>query len=343
MKEKPLLSALQGQRQKRPPVWLMRQAGRYLPEYRRVREKAGGFLDLCYTPALAAEVTLQPVERFGLDGAILFSDILVIPDALGQEVWFVEGEGPKLSPIRTARDLAGLSPTWCGQRLEPVYEAVGLVAGQLPEGVTFLGFAGAPWTVATYMLEGGSSRDFETAKRVMYTDPAFFGGLVDLLVEGTVDHLCNQISAGVDAVQLFDTWAGVLPQSAFRRWVVEPARRIVEGVKARYPDCPVIGFPRGVGVGYIEYAKATGVDGLSLDVSVPLDWARTELQSLVTVQGNLDPQLLLIGGNGLIEETDRILEELSGGPFIFNLGHGVIKETPPEHVAALVERVHGAW
>lgn len=340
MTNKPLLSVFKGETPKRTPVWLMRQAGRYLPEYRAVREQAGGFLNLCYTPEFAVEVTLQPIRRFGFDAAILFSDILVVPDALGQQVGFVEGEGPKLDPLDCGGDIAKLSVDWLRSRLEPVYDAVEQIKQALPAETTFIGFAGAPWTVATYMVEGGSSRDFLNTKTWMYRDPDTFQALVDIIVEGTIEHLSAQIEAGVDMVQIFDTWGGILPEPAFARWVIEPTAKIVSALKQKFPETPVVGFPRGAGFNYVTYVQQTGVDGISLDQAVPLKWAAENLQDKVVVQGNLDPQLLYVGGDGLNRDVNRILTELGNGPFIFNLGHGVMKETDPDNVAALVRAVH---
>jgi uroporphyrinogen decarboxylase len=336
--DKPLLRALAGQTLARPPVWLMRQAGRYLPEYRALRAQAGGFLDLCLNPALAAEVTLQPVRRFGMDGAILFSDILIVPYGLTQPVGFKEGEGPVLEPIRTAAELARLQPAGFAARVAPVMETVRQVRAALPPGVTLIGFAGAPWTVATYMIEGGSSREFARAKRWLYGDPAGFAALIDLLVATTVEYLCLQIEAGAEAVQLFDSWAGALAPPAFARWVAQPNAAIIAAVKARHPDIPVILFPRGAGA---NYASVTGLGAaaLGLDTSVPLEWARAQLQPHATLQGNLDPQVLVTGGAALADEIARIRAALGGGPFIFNLGHGIVPETPPEHVAELVRLV----
>lgn len=340
MTNKPLLGVFKGQTPKHTPVWLMRQAGRYLPEYRAVRAEAGSFLDLCYTPKHAVEVTLQPIRRYGFDAAILFSDILVVPDALGQQVSFVEGEGPKLEALSCGSDVNRLSVDWLRSRLEPVYDAVGQIREALPEETTFIGFAGAPWTVATYMVEGGSSRDFLNTKTWMYRDPDTFQAMIDIVVEGTIDHLSAQIEAGVDMVQIFDTWGGVLPEKSFARWVIEPTAKIVSALKEKFPDTPIIGFPRGAGVSYITYVEQTGVDGVSLDQAVPLKWAAENLQDKVVVQGNLDPQLLYVGGDGLEEGVERILNELGNGPFIFNLGHGIMKETDPDNVASLVRAVH---
>ncbi len=335
---KPLLAALAGQRQAVPPIWLMRQAGRYLPEYMAVREKAGSFLDLCYAPEAAAEVTLQPVRRFGLDAAILFSDILVVPHALGQDVRFVEGEGPKLNPVRTASDVGKLSLERLSEHMAPVYETVGRVAAGLPDNAALIGFAGAPWTVATYMVEGGTSRTFERVRAFALGDESGFGRLIDLLVSATTRYLTQQVDAGAEAVQLFDSWSGVLPEQEFEKWVVEPTARIVEGFRTAHPAVPIIGFPRGAGMRYEAYAARTGITALALDETVPLDEA-VKLQARRPVQGNLDPVALLLGGAALERGVRRLVETLSHGPYVFNLGHGINKETPPAHVEALVEAV----
>ena len=319
----------------------MRQAGRYLPEYRAIREKVGGFLELCYTPELAVEVTLQPIRRYGFDAAILFSDILVVPDALGQAVRFEEGVGPRLEALTCAADLDSLEPGPVLERLGPVLETVRGLASALPGETTLIGFAGAPWTVATYMIEGGSSRDFAAVKGWAYREPDSFQRLIDTLVEATTGYLLGQVEAGAEVLQIFDSWAGALPASEMRRWSLEPMARIVAGVKARHPQVPVILFPRGVGLGYLDFAEASGADGLSIDAGVPLQWARDRLQSHVAVQGNLDPVRLLAGGEGLQREVVAILDALSGGPFVFNLGHGILPETPPETVEALVATVRG--
>lgn len=331
---KPLLTVLKGAEAQRPPVWLMRQAGRYLPEYREVRSRAGGFLDLCYSPELAAEVTLQPITRFGLDAAIIFSDILVVPHALGQSVHFEEGHGPVLDPIRGRLDLSQLSAEGAGDHLAPVYEAIGRVAEELPSSTALIGFCGAPWTLAAYMIEGGSSRDFLEVKRWAYGDPEGFDQLIGLLVEVCADHLARQIDAGAEVVQIFDSWAGVLSARAFERWCVEPVRAIVERLKASQPAIPVIGFPRGAGLGYEGYGLRTGVTAVSLDTAVPLSWAAEAVDGIV--QGNLDPALLVVGGDALRSEVARICEVMGNRPFVFNLGHGVVPQTPPENVALLV-------
>ncbi len=335
-----LVEALQGRELDRPPVWLMRQAGRYLPEYRQLRHQVGGFLELCYNPELACEVTLQPIRRFGMDAAILFSDILVVPHALGQGVAFREGEGPVLDAI-DGSGVDGLIEDGVVGRLAPVLETVERVRGALALEVALIGFAGAPWTVATYMVEGGSSKDFATIKTWAFGDPDGFSRLIDLLARVTADYLIAQIRSGVNAVQVFDTWAGALPAWAFERWVVAPTRQIVDTVRAAAPEVPIIGFPRGAGVSLVRFAEATGVDGVGLDSSVPLDWARDVVQRSVTVQGNLDPMMLVAGGEGMLDGARDILQTLGGGGLVFNLGHGVVPATPPEHVAALVSFVQG--
>jgi uroporphyrinogen decarboxylase len=331
-KTKPLLRVLAGETLKRPPWWLMRQAGRYLPEYRALRAQAGDFIGFCRNPKLAAEATLQPIRRFGMNAAILFSDILLVPRALGQRVGF-GGDGPALDPVADDKALAPLSlggMDW----LTPVYETVERVRRDLPEAVALIGFAGAPWTVATYMVEGGSSRDFARVKGWAYRDPDSFDRLIRLVEEATIAFLLGQIAAGVEVIQLFDSWAGVLPEPAFARWVIAPARRIVTAVKARFPDCPVIGFPRGAGLLYSRYANESGVTAIGLDTTVPLGVAAT-LQRAMPVQGNLDPVALVAGGKALAQAVDDIRRGLGGGPHVFNLGHGVLPETPPEHIAEL--------
>jgi uroporphyrinogen decarboxylase len=339
---KSLLRALKGEACTPPPVWLMRQAGRHLPEYRATRAKAKTFLDLCLTPDLAVEVTLQPIRRYGFDAAILFSDILVVPHALGQKVWFEEGVGPKLEPVRRVDDLGKLRGGDVHQPLAPVYETLRRLRAELPKETTLIGFAGAPWTVASYMVEGGSSKDHAVAKTWAYRAPEEFQKLIDLVVEATAAYLIAQVEAGAEVLQIFDSWAGVWPEDALRRWCLAPAQEIVRRVKAAHPDVPVILFPRGVGAMYETFASDSGADALSLDTTVPLGWARDRLQSQVAVQGNLDPLLLVAGGAALHDGAARILETLGRGPFIFNLGHGITPEAPTEHVAALVEQVR-AW
>ena len=332
---KPLVRALSGETLARPPWWLMRQAGRYLPEYRAVRARARDFLELCLTPSLAAELTLQPLRRFHMDAAILFSDILLLPHAFGQKLTYHEGEGPRLDAIKDCSGLAWPDPAVAVARLEPVFAAVRRVAAALDGQTTLIGFAGAPWTVAAYMVEGGGSRDFRRVKTRAYQDPSAFGALIDLLVEGTIAFLAAQIEAGAETVQLFDSWAGVLPEPAFARWVIAPTRRIVAAMKSRFPFCPVIGFPRGAGVLYERYVAETGIDAVALDTTVPAGYARARLQPHVAVQGNLDPVLLLAGGESLAAAVGEIRQVLGSGPYVFNLGHGVLPETPLENVAML--------
>jgi len=336
---KALLRALSGEALAVPPIWLMRQAGRYLPEYRALRETAGNFLDLSLTPELAAEVTLQPVRRFALDAAILFSDILIVPYALGQPLEYRDGEGPVLEPVRSAAEIGGLSDGDFRDRIAPVWRTVERVKDRLRAGTTLIGFAGAPWTVASYMVEGGGSRDFAVVKRWAFSDPKGFGALIDRLVEATIVYLDGQVEAGCDVLQLFDSWAGVLPEAAFRQWVIEPTRKIVSALKLAHQEVPIIGYPRGAGLMYRTYQAETGVNALGLDQTVPLDVARS-LQQLAPVQGNLDPLLLVEGGEPMAAATRDILAALGAGPFIFNLGHGVLPNTPPDHVHALIELVH---
>ena len=337
---KPLLEVLSGKTLSPPPVWLMRQVGRYLPEYREVREQAGGFLDVCYTPELAAEVTLQPIRRYGFDAAILFSDILVVPHALGRKVEFRAGVGPHLEPLRED-DVAGLNSANVEERLAPVYAAARNVKRELPASVTLIGFAGAPWTVAAYMIEGRGGTDFANLVRWAWQAPASFGALIRVLTDATVLHLSAQIAAGAEVVQLFDSWAGVAAEPLFQHWCLEPAREIVARLAELHPGIPVIGFPRAAGASLATYARETNVACLGLDTAVPLDWAVREVQPHVAVQGNLDPVLLATGGVALQVEARRICAELAGGPHVFNLGHGIRKETPPEHVVELLEVVRG--
>lgn len=337
MSQKLLLQALSGDVLNRPPVWLMRQAGRYLPEYRAVRADGGSFLELCYSPELAAEVTLQPIRRFGLDAAILFSDILVIPDALGQGVRFEENRGPVLGPcIRAVADLGILRPEGAAGRLQPVYETVRLLRRKLPADVCLIGFAGAPWTVASYMVAGEGSRDQGEARLWAYRDPDGFARLISMLVHVTAEYLIGQARAGAEVLQIFDTWAGSLSEMQFRRWCLEPAREIIRRVRQEFPGMPVIGFPRGAGPLYQTYALETGVSCVSLDTALPLQYAKDYLQPHVAVQGNLDPLLLVTGGDAMLREAERILKLMGPRRFIFNLGHGIIPETPPENVGEVV-------
>lgn len=336
-----MLQALRRERPPHVPIWLMRQAGRYLPEYRAVRERVKNFLDLCLSPELAVEVTLQPIRRFGLDGAIIFSDILVVPHALGQAVTFEEGRGPILEPIRRVDQLKGLSLDRLENRLMPVADTVRGVRQQLPDHVALIGFAGAPWTVASYMVEGGGSRDCEIVKTWAYGEPETFGRLIVLLIEATTGYLLQQVEAGAEVLQIFDSWAGVLSARELERWSLEPTAEIVRRVKAVRPDVPIIAFARGGGPSLVRYAAACGCDGLSLDASVPPSWAAAELQPRITIQGNLDPMFLVVGNAGMEEAAAEILDQLASGPFVFNLGHGILPQTDPEHVAALCQLVHG--
>ena len=328
--DKPLLRVLAGETLDRPPWWLMRQAGRYLPEYRAVRAKAGDFVTLCLTPELAAEVTLQPIRRFGMDAAILFSDILLVPRGLGQHLSF-ENDGPRLEPVSDVKALR----TFDAAMLSAVAEAARRVRAELPDRVALIGFAGAPWTVATYMVEGGTSRDFQRVKAWAYRDPAGFAELIERIAQATVEFLALQIEGGVEVVQLFDSWAGALSPEGFERWVIAPTKRVVKALKARFPRIPIIGFPRGAGLFYQYYAIETGVDAVSLDTAMPPAFARDRLQSRVAVQGNLDPVLLLTGGDAMRQTVREMCAVLGTGPYIFNLGHGILPETPPEHVAEL--------
>ena len=333
------LRALAGEVNAPPPIWLMRQAGRYLPEYRELKARTSSFLDLCRTPKLAAEITLQPLRRFAFDAAIVFSDILIVPYALGQRVEFIEGEGPKLEPVRDANSVAGLNRASATKTLAPVYETIERVVAELPKTVPLIAFCGAPWTVATYMVEGGGSKDQAAARLLAYRDETTFQRLIDLLVDISAEHLANQVKAGARVLQIFDSWAGNLPENQFERWCIAPTKRLVEQVKAIAPETPVIGFPRGAGALAERYVKESGVDAVSCDTSQPVQWIKERLQSIVPVQGNLDPLLLVAGGPQLDRRVGAILEALGSGPFIFNLGHGILPETPIEHVTRLVELV----
>jgi len=339
--EKPMLQALAGKVATRPPLWLMRQAGRYLPEYRALRDKTANFLDFCYTPDLAVEATLQPIRRFHLDAAIMFSDILVIPDALGQEVAFRENEGPVLRPIRTAADIKSLKKNNILDHLRPVFDMIKRLRLEIPLQTALIGFAGAPWTVAVYMVEGRGGGNCAAVRAWARESPEGFASLIALLIEATADYLTEQARSGIEVIQVFDSWAGLLDDDEFRRWVIEPTRQLVARLNAACPGVPVIGFPRQAGKRAEAYVDATGVAGVSLDRTAPLDWIAATLQPKCTVQGNLDNQALLAGGRALEQQASEILAALAGGPFIFNLGHGVLPETPPEHVARLVEIVRG--
>jgi uroporphyrinogen decarboxylase len=332
-----LLSALSGEKTKRKPVWLMRQAGRYLPEYRALREVKGGFLELVNDPDAAAEITLQPIRRFTFDGAILFSDILIVPFALGQNLAFEAGEGPALTPALVDASLGALQQV--PERFEPIFRTVEKVKEGLPSETTFLGFAGSPWTVATYMVAGHGSRDQAEARRLAYRDPAAFAGLVDAIVGATVDYLDGQIKAGVEAVQLFDSWAGSLAPAQFERWVIEPTARIVADVRMRHPHVPIIGFPKGAGAKLAAYARETGVDAVGIDETIDPEWAAANLPPALPVQGNLDPLALIAGGEALEKAVARILSAFAERPHIFNLGHGILPDTPIAHVEHLLRLV----
>jgi len=342
MTEKLLLRALKGETLPVPPIWMMRQAGRYLPEYRATRAHAGSFLDLCYNPELATEVTLQPIRRYGFDAAILFADILLVPQALGADLTFVQGEGPRLSTVTSAADLAKLGPLDnIDEVLSPIYETVKMLRRELPADIPLIGFAGAPWTVATYMIAGQGTPDQAPARRLMYGDPATFEALLDRITEATIHYLLKQIEAGAEVVKLFDSWAGALPGPVFAKYAIAPAKRIVDAIRAQHPDVPIIGFPRMAGGNYLPYVQATGVQCVALDTAVDPAWAARELQPHTCVQGNLDPLLLVQGGAALTEATKAVVKGFSGGPHIFNLGHGITPDADPENVHRMLEAVRG--
>lgn len=340
---KPILDILNGRRAERVPFWLMRQAGRYLPEYRALRSEAGSFLNLVYDPDKAAEVTVQPLRRFGMDAAILFSDILVVPDALGQSVRFETGEGPRLDPLETEKDLLKLDPGKTDKIYNSVFETVSktrdLMKAEKFHETALIGFCGSPWTVACYMVEGRGSKDFEKARHKAYADDPFFQKLIDILVESSCAYLSGQIKAGADVIQLFDSWSGLLDADGFERWVIEPTKKIRAYLKKHHPDIPVIGFPRGAGTMSIFYAQKTGVNCVGLDPSISPEWAKENLQKIVSVQGNLDPVRLLCGGKGMEETMQKIYAEIDSSRWIFNLGHGVIKETDIDSIHRLTEIV----
>lgn len=339
---KPILRVLAGETLWPPPVWLMRQAGRYLPEYRAIRAQAGDFLALCTSPALAAEVTLQPVRRFGMDGAILFSDILILPWALGHGLAFREGEGPVLPPLQDQAGVNRLDPSRLAERVAPVLETVRLVRGALDAsspGTVLIGFAGAPFTVACYMVEGHGTKEFARPRRMAHAEPALFGALMERLEAATVDYLALQAAAGAEALMLFDSWAGLLPPSLFARHVIEPARRIRAALRERCPGVPVVGFPRLAGAGAVAYAQATGVEAVALDTGADFTRIGPMLPPGVATQGNLDPMALVAGGDALAAGVRDVLAGVRGRPHVFNLGHGVVPETPPEHVVELVRLV----
>ena len=340
---KTILRALAGETLPTPPIWMMRQAGRYLPEYRATREKAGDFLSLCYAPDLAAEVTLQPIRRYGFDAAILFADILLLPQALGADLWFVTGEGPRLSTITTAADLARLKPREAiHETLSPVYETVRILTRELPRETTLIGFAGAPWTVATYMIAGRGTPDQGPAHTLKSSDRATFVALIDLLTDATVDYLSAQVQAGAEVVKLFDSWAGSLKGQDFDDFALKPAKRIISALKARHPDLPIIAFPREAGPRAQGFAQATGADCVALDNAVDPIWAATHVQVDGCVQGNLAPHHLVTGGAGLVNATKAVVQAFRNGPHIFNLGHGITPDADPDNVARMIATVREA-
>ena len=342
MTAKKLLKVLSGKAVEVPPVWLMRQAGRYLPEYRETRKQAGSFLDLCYNPELAEEVTLQPIRRYGFDASILFADILLVPQALGIDLWFVEGEGPRLKPLDDRGDLGRLKPIdEIDETLSPIYETVARLTRSLPEETTLIGFAGAPWTVATYIVAGRGTPDQGPARRFAYRDPDGFQMLIDRVTDATIHYLSKQIEAGAETVKLFDSWAGVLPPAEFDRWVTAPACKIVDALRERHPDVPIIGFPRGGGLASVSYAERTGIEGLAVDTVTSMPALRSLVGDRVALQGNLDPMLMVLGGSALSDAARRIVDEMRGTPFVFNLGHGITPDANPAHVDQLLEAVRG--
>ncbi|MBY0408095.1 MAG: uroporphyrinogen decarboxylase [Rickettsiales bacterium] len=333
-----LIKAFRKESQEFPPFWFMRQAGRYMAEYREVRASMDGFLNLCYSPEKAAEVTLQPIAKFGMPASIIFSDILVVPQAMGVDLRFAEGEGPILSPVNTDAKLAAL--LWNPASLAPVYKAIRITRAKLPESTALIGFAGAPWTLACYMVQGKSDKDFHKVRGMAITKPAFFTALMDMLTLAVIEHLKAQIRSGVQAVQLFDSWAGVLSAEEFQVYCIEPAAKIVAALKAEFPDVPVIGFPRQAGLKYMDYAVQTKVDGISIDAGVPLSFAQ-KLQEVCVVQGNLDPVILASSKEATLAQAKRILDAMGNKSFVFNLGHGILPHTPVENVAALCALLRG--
>ena len=341
--QKTILRALAGETLPTPPIWMMRQAGRYLPEYRATRAQAGDFLSLCYNPELAAEVTLQPIRRYGFDAAILFADILLLPQALGADLWFVTGEGPRLSTVTTAEELKALKPADAiHDHLAPIYETVKILSRELPSETTLIGFAGAPWTVATYMIAGQGTPDQGPAHALKAENKAVFEALLDLITEGTIDYLSKQIDAGAEVVKIFDSWAGSLQGEDFAKYAVEPARKITAALKARHPDTPVIAFPRGAGKRYVGLHKAIGADCIALDDGVTAEWAAANVQTGGCVQGNLKSSHMVTGGDTLVAETRSIVNALKNGPHIFNLGHGITPDADPENVQLMIDTVREA-
>lgn len=337
----PFMQTVKGIKTKNPPIWMMRQAGRYLPEYRALRAQSRSFLDFCYTPALAVEATLQPIKRFGFDAAILFSDILVVPDALGQKVEFLEGEGPQLTPVTNQHDLDRLKPEIDLDHLGPIFEAIKQVRAGLTDQTALLGFCGAPWTVASYMVAGKSTPELAPLRIAAYRDPEFLESLVDLIVKSSIDYLVRQFHSGVDAVQIFESFAGALPPELFKKWSLVPIQRIIDGVRSQVPDAPVLVFARGSGQGNKRVATETGANVVGLDWTVDCMWAAQEIQSLKPVQGNLDPLALVAGGDALARGIDHIMASFDRGPYIFNLGHGIVPQTPIDHVEMMVRRIRG--
>ncbi len=339
---KKMLRALAGETLETPPIWMMRQAGRYLPEYLATRANAGDFLSLCYNSDLAAEVTLQPIRRYGFDAAIMFADILLVPQALGADLWFVTGEGPRLSTITTQAEFDALKPAGAiHDTLNPIYETLRILSHELPAETTLIGFAGAPWTVATYMIAGRGTPDQGPAHALRTENKALFEALLDRVTEATIDYLAQQIEAGAEVVKIFDSWAGSLQGNDFDKYALEPCRRITTALKARFPDTPVIGFPRGAGDKYAGFARATGIDCVALDQSVDPQWAAKHVQTSGCVQGNLDPSHMVTGGQPLIDATRAVVQAFSDGPHIFNLGHGITPDANPENVQLMVDTVRG--
>ncbi|MEE2773621.1 MAG: uroporphyrinogen decarboxylase [Pseudomonadota bacterium] len=335
---KKLIATLNGTTHTTPPIWLMRQAGRYLPEYRETRKKAGGFLDLCYNSDLATEVTLQPLRRFELDAAILFADILLVPDALGMKVWFEEGEGPRLDGISNGFNINNLkSVSDIHERLAPIYQTVKNLSSEIPKTSTLIGFAGAPWTVATYMIAGKGSKDFSESKAFMFQEEEKFNQLINIITLATVEYLSAQIEAGAEVIKIFDSWAGVLSERKMTAYVYDPIVKIASELKKRHENIPIIVFPRGVGPSYKVFAKNELFSGLAIDTSIPAAWAKKELQNSIAVQGNLDPELLPGDGSTLKEEVENLLDNLRNGPYIFNLGHGITPKARPENIQKLID------
>ena len=335
--KKKLLRVLNQEIVSPPPFWFMRQAGRYLPEYREIRKTINNFLDLCYSVNEAVEISMQPIKRLNTDAAIMFSDILVIPDALGQKVSFYEGVGPVLEPIRSVDKLSSLNTSKLDRKLSPIFKIIRQLSSMISNETTLIGFAGSPWTVAVYMVEGKTSKECSNARLWAYENPEEFDQLIQLIIDATIKYLHKQIQSGVEVIQLFDSWAGVLADDQFQKWIIEPNKKIVENLKSFYPTIPIIGFPRNCGVLYRDFAEQTGVNGISIDHSVPIEWAATQLQPFTAIQGNLDNHLLIAGGKMLDLRVENILRTFSDGPFIFNLGHGVLPNTPPEHVERVSE------